>query len=102
MSRARVEHRAKSQPSPAIAGTARVTFRASEYDFAYVRVNNRVITLEPRATIDLPAGRHAVFMRERRSEAWRRIGAVRLSRDRDYNVRLRAPGRLDLQLTARK
>lgn len=102
VSRARVEHRAKSQPSPAIAGTARVTFRASEYDFAYVRVNNRVITLEPRATIDLPAGRHAVFMRERRSEAWRRIGAVRLSRDRDYNVRLRAPGRLDLQLTARK
>ena len=49
---------------------------------------------------NLPVGRHAVFMRLRAEEPWRRIGTVRLVRDRSYTVRLRAPGRLDLQMTA--
>ncbi len=98
--RTREDAPAAVAPTPAVAGVARVTFRASDYDFAYVRVNDEVMTLEPRASLDLPVGRHAVFMRLRAEEPWRRIGTVRLVRDRSYTVRLRAPGRLDLQMTA--
>lgn len=98
--RASKEHPATAKRTLASVGAASVTFRASDYDFAYLRVNNQVVALEPRATMVLPAGRHAVSMRQRPDAPWRRIGSVQLVGDRKYNVRLRAPGRLELQLLA--
>ncbi|MGB1700939.1 MAG: hypothetical protein ACPHRO_13355, partial [Nannocystaceae bacterium] len=96
--RAREDVAISTRAEPAALGRARVTFRASDYDFAYVRVRRKVAALEPRATLELPAGHHAVYMRERAEGSWRRIGAIRLRRDQHYDARLRTPGRVELQV----
>ena len=53
-----------ARPPAAALPRVTVTFRASDYDFAYVRLRGRSYALEPSAKVRLPAGRQRVYMRE--------------------------------------
>ena len=86
-----------ARPPAAALPRVTVTFRASDYDFAYVRLRGRSYALEPSAKVRLPAGRQRVYMRESADAPWRDLGELTLRAGQRYDARLRRPGRVDLQ-----
>jgi eukaryotic-like serine/threonine-protein kinase len=73
-----------------------VEFVANEFFFVYVKVGGKVLTLEPRARLELPAGRHAVFVRESSDDKWVRAGRITVEPGADYRVEMRKPAGLRL------
>jgi serine/threonine protein kinase len=73
-----------------------VEFVANEFFFVYVKVSGRVLTLEPRQRIELPEGKHTVFLRESPDEKWKRAGRITIAPDSVYRVEMRKPAGLEL------
>jgi serine/threonine protein kinase len=73
-----------------------VEFVANEFFFVYVRVGGRVLTLEPRARVQLPEGKHTVYLRQSKDEKWQRAGRIKIEADREYRVEMRQPAGLKL------
>lgn len=82
---------AKPEPRAKVA-RAKVTFKASQFDFVYVKVRGKVLTLEPNASAKLPAGRHPLYLRTRKDAPWKRAGVLELGGDEQYEVRMTRPG----------
>ncbi|PRQ04692.1 Serine/threonine-protein kinase pkn6 [Enhygromyxa salina] len=73
-----------------------IEFVANEFFFVYVRVNGRVLTLEPRARIQLPEGSYGVQLRQSPDEKWQRAGRIKIESDAVYRVEMRKPNDLKL------
>jgi serine/threonine protein kinase len=73
-----------------------VEFAANEFFFVYVKVSGRVLTLEPRQRIDLPEGKHTVFLRESPDAKWQRAGRITIEPGSVYRVEMRKPAGLEL------
>ncbi|MEE9386698.1 MAG: protein kinase [Nannocystaceae bacterium] len=81
------------------AGTpaVRVTFKTGDYRFVYVKIGPHILALEPVRTLELPVGRHPLFMRERTDDPWVPVSEVRIRPGREYEVRLRRPPGIDVK-----
>jgi serine/threonine-protein kinase len=73
-----------------------VEFVANEFFFVYVRVGGRMLTLEPRARIQLPVGGHTVYLRTSKDEKWQKAGRIKIEPDQQYRVEMRKPAGLKL------
>jgi serine/threonine protein kinase len=73
-----------------------VEFVANEFFFVYVKVGGKVLTLEPRAELELLEGKHTVFLRQTPDEKWARAGRITLEPGNEYRVEMRKPASLQL------
>lgn len=73
-----------------------VEFVANEFFFVYVRVGGRMLTLEPRARVQLPVGGHTVYLRASKDEKWQKAGRIKIEPDQQYRVEMRKPAGLKL------
>jgi len=85
-----------SGPERATRVSVPVEFVANEFFFVYVKVNGKVLTLEPRARLELPDGRHTVFLRQSTDEKWVRAGRITVEPGKEYRVEMRKPSALKL------
>lgn len=69
-----------------------VTFKASQFDFVFVKVGRRELTLEPNARVQLPAGKHQLRFRTRSDAPWTRAGSFEIEPGGRYEVRMTRPG----------
>ncbi len=76
--------------------TVPVEFVANEFFFVYVRVAGRMLTLEPRARVELPVGGHSVYLRASKDEKWQKAGRIVIEADKEYRVEMRKPAGLKL------
>jgi eukaryotic-like serine/threonine-protein kinase len=76
--------------------TVPVEFVANEFFFVYVRVGNRVLTLEPRQRVELAEGRHTISLRQSPDEKWVRAGRIVIEAGGEYRVEMRKPAGLRL------
>ncbi len=85
---------------PAVDETPRVEvpveFVANEFFFVYVKVGGKVLTLEPRAKLELPDGRHTVYLRQSPDDKWTRAGRITIEPGQEYRVEMRKPAGLEL------
>ena len=70
---------------------ASVEFAAHEFFFVWVKVGGQVLALEPTAKLDLPPGRHKVWLREAKGEPWQAAGRIKVGAGGRYRVSLRRP-----------
>ena len=89
----------KVRAKPKVGPPAQVTFKLGDFDYAEVKVRGKVLQLQPKATVSLPPGRHAVKIRASPSESWRSTESIALESGTTYDVRLKKPGELRLQRT---
>ena len=87
---------AEAQPSKKQKAKVSVEFTASNFYFVYVKVAGRSLTLEPKKTVRLPVGSHAVYFRQKADQSWKKAGTIRLSRGSSYKVAMKKPGSLQL------
>jgi hypothetical protein len=73
-----------------------VEFVANEFFFVYVRVGGRMLTLEPRARVQLPVGGHSVYLRASKDEKWQKAGRIKIEPDQQYRVEMKKPAGLKL------
>jgi serine/threonine protein kinase len=73
-----------------------VEFVANEFFFVYVKVSGRVLTLEPRDQLELPEGKHTVYLRQSPDEKWTRAGRITIEPGSEYRVEMRKPASLKL------
>lgn len=74
-----------------------VEFVANEFFFVYVKINGRVLTLEPRSRVKLTLGRHTVYMRQKPDDDWVKAGRIHLDEeDGSYRVEMTKPHGLKL------
>jgi serine/threonine-protein kinase len=73
-----------------------VEFVANEFFFVYVKVSGRVLTLEPRDQLELPEGKHTVYLRQSPDEKWTRAGRITIAPGNEYRVEMRKPAGLQL------
>ncbi len=73
-----------------------VEFVANEFFFVYVKVGGKVLTLEPRARLELPEGKHTVYLRQSPDDKWARAGRITIEPDKTYRVEMRKPAGLKL------
>lgn len=76
---------------------AAVEFAAHQFFFVWIKVGSRTLALEPTASLELPAGRHRVYLRERADQAWVEAGRIRVEAGRRYRVKLQKPAGLALE-----
>jgi hypothetical protein len=55
-----------------------------------------MLTLEPRARIQLPVGGHTVYLRTSKDEKWQKAGRIKIEPDQQYRVEMRKPAGLKL------
>jgi len=92
------EAEAEVAPKPQKHKRAKVSveFTASEFYFVYIKVAGRKLTLEPKKTTRLPVGTHAVYLRQKPDQDWRRAGTIKLARGASYKVEMKKPASLRL------
>jgi eukaryotic-like serine/threonine-protein kinase len=73
-----------------------VEFVANEFFFVYVKVGGKVLTLEPRARVELGDGKHVVHLRQSPDQDWLRAGRITLEPGAEYRVEMRKPAGLKL------
>jgi serine/threonine protein kinase len=73
-----------------------IEFVANEFFFVYVRVGGRMLTLEPRARVQLPVGGHTVYLRASKDEKWQKAGRIKIEPDKQYRVEMLKPAGLKL------
>ena len=83
-------------PDAADRVTVPVEFVANEFFFVYVRVGGKMLTLEPRARINLPEGGHSVYLRSSKDEKWQKAGRIVIEADKQYRVEMKKPAGLKL------
>ena len=88
---------AERGPRVAAKAPAKVEFAAHEFFFVWVKVAGKQRALEPHAALNLPAGRHKVWIREAKSEPWRAAGHIKIAPGESYRVSLRRPAGLELE-----
>jgi hypothetical protein len=71
-----------------LTGPADVQFSCGDYAFAYLKVDEQVLQLEPRVELRLPPGRHELAVRTDKKDAWQRLQPLELRPGRRYKVRL--------------
>jgi serine/threonine protein kinase len=76
--------------------TVPVDFVANEFFFVYVRIGNKVLALEPKASTQVPVGTHTVSLRQSKDEKWQKAGRIKLEPDKQYRVEMRKPAGLKL------
>ena len=87
-----------SPERPVATATPRVPveFVANEFFFVYVKVGGKVLTLEPRARLELPEGKHTVYLRQSPDAEWARAGRINIEPGSEYRVEMRKPASLKL------
>ncbi|MFV8751205.1 serine/threonine-protein kinase [Nannocystaceae bacterium ST9] len=73
-----------------------VEFVANEFFFVYVRVNGKILSLEPKSRVRLPVGSFNVHLRTDKEAEWIKAGRITVEADREYRVEMRKPAGLDL------
>jgi hypothetical protein len=76
---------------------AKVEFAAHQFFFVWIKVGGRQLALEPIASLELPAGRHTVYLRESPKQDWVEAGRIRVEPGQSYRVKLQKPAGLALQ-----
>lgn len=76
---------------------AKVEFAAHQFFFVWIKVGGRQLALEPIASLELPPGRHTVYLRESPKQDWVEAGRIRVEPGRRYRVKLQKPAGLALQ-----
>lgn len=87
---------AQAQPDASARVKVPVEFVANEFFFVYVKVGGRVLTLEPRGSVELLQGKHTVYLRQSPDDKWVRAGRITLEPGREYRVEMRKPAGLQL------
>jgi hypothetical protein len=67
---------------------ADVRFSCGDYTFAYLKVDEKVLQLEPVVDLRLPPGKHELALRTGTKGAWQRLRPLELKPGRRYKVRL--------------
>ena len=78
-------------PEDEPADLAPVEFVANEFFFVYVRVNGRVLSLEPRRRIQLAPGTYRVQLRVDKAEKWISAGRFEVVAGAKYRVEMKKP-----------
>jgi serine/threonine protein kinase len=76
---------------------AEVEFAAHQFFFVWIKVGGVQRALEPVASVQLPAGRHTVYLRESPKQDWVEAGRIRVEPGQRYRVKLQKPAGLALQ-----
>lgn len=79
---------------------ARVTIKAHEFNYAYVKMAGKELLIEPLGTIRVPAGRHTIYVRETKADPWRSFGSMQLGPGDRAVVRLRRSGSVRISRSA--
>lgn len=74
-----------------------VEFAAHQFFFVWIKVDGKQLALEPVASLDLPVGRHTVYVRENPKQDWVEAGRIRIESGHRYRVKLEKPVGLALQ-----
>ena len=85
-----------SEPAEAVKQLVWVEFVANEFYFVYVRVNGKILTLEPKSRIKLPVGAFTVYLRPDETSEWTKAGRITLDPDKEYRVEMKKPAGLQL------
>jgi serine/threonine-protein kinase len=85
-----------SEPAEAVKQLVWVEFVANEFYFVYVRVNGKILTLEPKSRIKLPVGAFTVYLRPDENSEWTKAGRITLDPDKEYRVEMKKPAGLQL------
>lgn len=81
------EHVAR-RPPVRLEGPADVQFRAGDLNFAFLKVDEQVLALEPIASLSLAPGRHELAVRVDEDEPWHQLRSLVVEPGRRYKVRL--------------
>ncbi len=73
-----------------------VEFVANEFFFVYVRVNGKVLSLEPKARVRLPIGSFNVQLRTDKAAEWTKAGRITVEAGHEYRVEMLDPPGLNL------
>jgi len=91
-----VESDSATSSKKAVKPKVSVEFVANDFYFVYVKVGGRILTLEPKAKIRLPVGKHTVYLQQKKSDSWKKAGSIRLSKGSSYRVEMKKPASLRL------
>ena len=83
-------------PTDAVRVLVPVEFVANEFFFVYVRVNGKVLTLEPNSRVKLPVGSFNVYLRTDKEADWAKAGRISIEAEHEYRVEMRKPKGLTL------
>jgi serine/threonine-protein kinase len=86
-----VETVAKPPPPPP-KEKVKVTFRANDHTFVYVKVDREELVLEPWKSLELLEGGHTIYMRTDKKQEYQKLGRLRLRPGHDYDVLMTKPG----------
>jgi serine/threonine protein kinase len=77
---------------------ATIEFNAGTFNFVYVRVGGKQLTLEPRGTVSLKPGEYNVQFRQDDAEPWSKAKTkITVEPGKSYKVRMTPPADLTLQ-----
>jgi tRNA A-37 threonylcarbamoyl transferase component Bud32 len=82
-------------PAPKDLRPATVTFKAGNFDYVYVRVGKKELTLQPTLEIELEPGKHRVSLREEGGE-WVFVQSIKVDPGKRYEVKMSKPAGLKL------
>jgi hypothetical protein len=87
MKRARGEPQPRATPSP----RGEVVVKAGDFEWAVLRIDRRDVLVEPRATVQLAAGRHKLAVRGPGADEYVVLDPIEVEAGARYELRLRAP-----------